>query len=125
MKKINLKKELIVLLIASAIFMTGLGIGRFYSYAATAGADGVVTSEATRALEETKAAEPEEEQTVVSEARLPVRPGPGSTSTVTAAAEPESTAETAATAQETAPAAQETSATAQPSAALSRRAMGS
>ena len=113
MKKINLKKELIVLLIASAIFMTGLGIGRFYSYAATAGADGVVTSEATRALEETKAAEPEEEKTVVSAARLPVRPGPGSTSTVTATAEPESTAETAAAVQETAPAAPETSAATQ------------
>ena len=78
MKNKTLKKELITILIASLIFVTGLGIGRLCSYAATAGADGVVTSEASRALEETTAAvQPEEEKTVVSAAKLPVRPGPG------------------------------------------------
>ena len=78
MKNKTLKKELITILIASLIFVSGLGIGRLCSYAATAGADGVVTSEASRALEETTAAvQPEEEKTVVSAAKLPVRPGPG------------------------------------------------
>ena len=57
MKNKILKKELITILIASLIFVSGLGIGRLCSYAATAGADGVVTSEASRALEETTAAE--------------------------------------------------------------------
>ena len=64
MKNKTLKKELITILIASLIFVTGLGIGRLCSYAASAGADGVVTSEASRALEETTAAvQPEEEKT--------------------------------------------------------------
>ena len=78
MKNKTLKKEIITILIASLIFVSGLGIGRLCSYAAVAGADGVVTSEASRALEETTAAvQPEEEKTVVSAAKLPVRPGPG------------------------------------------------